>query len=366
MKNILYYLLILSAAAVQAQPANDKQKAAELKKSAIEMMDNGDPDRAISLLETAQKADPDNHVYLYEIGYAYYIKKDFPKAIATFRQTINFPDATDQCYQMLGNAYDDNGERKKARGAYSDGLKRFPAAGRLYMENGLTYQMDKEYDKALELYEKGVLAEPDYPSNYYRLAKLFARTNERIWTLFYGELFMNIERGTNRTEEMSQLLFETFKKSISFDPDSSNKLKLDMTSNVINFDPKQKFKIPFSMAYTMDFIVGLAPLGDNQPKKAVTIAMLCEARTLCIHLWFNNRKEDKEYPNVLLDFQKQLDEKGWLDAYTYWLLMKGDEEEFVQWRDQNREKFDAFADWFKDHPLQLNKDHYWVRTQYDK
>lgn len=363
---LLSLLLPLSFVVARAQTADDRKKALELKQSAIEIMDNGDPDRAISMLETAQKTDPDNHIYLYEIGYAYYIKKDFSKAIATFRKTTTYPDVTDQCYQMLGNAYDDNGQRAKAREAYAEGIKKFPGAGRLYMEYGLTYQIEKEYDKALGMYEKGVQAEPGYPSNYYRLAKLFAGTKERIWTVFYGELFMNIERGTPRTQEMSQLLFEAYQRSITFDPDSANKLKLDMASNVINFDPKAKLRIPFGIVYTMDFIVGLAPLGESQKKKEVTIAMLANARATCTDLWFNQRKQDKDYPNILLDFQKLLKDKGWLDAYTYWLLMKGKEDEFVQWRDANREKFDAFADWFKDHPLQLDRDHFFVRTQYDK
>jgi hypothetical protein len=46
-------------------------------------------------------------------------------------------------------------------------------------------------------------------------------------------------------------------------------------------------------------------------------------------------------------------------------MMKGDEAEFVQWRDSHQEKFDAFAAWFKDNPLQLDTNHYFVRTQYD-
>jgi tetratricopeptide (TPR) repeat protein len=366
MRYIFFFLSTLAIGSVFAQIPADKQKANDLKREAVQLMDNGDPDRAISLLETAQRADPDNHVYLYEMGYAFYIKKDYPKAIEIFRQTTTYPDVTDQCYQMLGNAYDDNGERSKAREAYESGLKRFPSAGRLYMEYGLTYQAEKDYDKAVALWEKGIEAEPGYSSNYYRLAKLFARTNERIWAAFYGEIFMNVERGTDRTGEISRLLFEVYKQSISFSDDSSHSLKLDMTSNVINVDPKKGLKIPFGITYTLDFIVGLSPGVNAQAKREVTIGMISSARTFFIDFWFQKQKHYKQYPNILLDYQLSLNERGWLDAYTYWLLMKGNENEFVQWRDKNRDKFDAFAAWFRDHPLILDREHFFVRTQYDK
>lgn len=88
---------------------SDKEKAADLKKEAIQIMDNGEPDKAITLLEEAARLDRDSHVYLYEMGFAYYLKKDYDKAARFFRQTLQFSDVTDQCYQMLGNAYRSDG-----------------------------------------------------------------------------------------------------------------------------------------------------------------------------------------------------------------------------------------------------------------
>jgi len=367
MKNFLF-LLILTIPATRAfsQSDPDKQKATELKQEAIQLMDNGDPDKAIGLLDSAQKLDPDNYVYLYETGYAYYIKKDYPKAIEVFRKTTRYKNTTDQCYQMLGNAYDYNGERNKSREAYAEGLKKFPSAGRLYMESGLLDLEDKNYDKAIASWEKGIQVDPEYSSNYYRLAKLYAQTNERIWAVFYGELFMNIERGSERTEEMSRLLFDAYKNSISFPTDTAHSVKLDMTSSVLNVDPKKAFKIPFRLVFTMDFIIGLTPsvLSGNQQNE-VTINMLSNARVSFINFWFTQKQHNQQYPNILLDFHRMLNEKGWLEPYNYWLLEKGNEQEFTQWLNGHRDKFDAFFAWFKDNPLSLDTHHLFLRTQYD-
>ena len=351
------------------QPTSDPQKAATLKQQAVDLMDNGDPEKALLLLDSAQRLDPGNYVYRYEMGYAYYVKKDYPAAIRLFRQTTTFADITDQCYQMLGNAYDMNNERAKAREAYAEGLRRFPNAGRLYMESGITYLAEKSYDTAAALWEKGVQVEPNYPSNYFRLAKLFAQTDERIWAVLYGELFMNIERGSDRTAEISKLLFDAYKQSIHFS-DTSLSVTLDMTSKTIlvksNPDPKD-LHLPFRLNYTLALTTGLAPFPLTATKRELSIAAVSNARTLFVDIWFNKLKLAKQFPNnVLLDYQHTINEKGYLEEYNYWLLMKGNEEEFNAWYKDHKEKFDAFIKWYGDNPLQLDKDHLLVRTQYDQ
>jgi tetratricopeptide (TPR) repeat protein len=172
---------------------------------------------------------------------------------------------------MLGNAYDDNGQRGKARDAYNEGLKKFPNAGRLYLELGTTYWMENDYDHAVSLWEKGVEVQPCYPSNYY------------------------------------------------------------MTSSKINLDPKKTFIVPFRLVYTLDFLVGLTlPTALDSPTKELNITMLSKVRVSLIDLWFNQKKRDREYPNILLDFQRSLCEQGLLEAYNFWLLSEGNKPEFEQ------------------------------------
>jgi tetratricopeptide (TPR) repeat protein len=360
MQKLLFLtLLAIPFASALAQSATDKTEARQLKQEAVRLMDNGDPDKAITMLASAQKLDPDDHTYQYEMGYAWLLKKEYPKAIDAFCSTTRYPDVTDQCYQMLGDAYDMNGQRSKARGAYADGLKRFPSSGRLYMESGLIDLAEDNYTRAIASWEQGIKVQPDYASNYYRLATLFARTTDRIWAIFYGELFMNIERNTERTREISRLLFSVYKRSITFSGDST---RLDMANNTLYINNKKELKLPFWMVYTGVFMVCLPSPGSA---KEVTIGLVSNTRARLVSTWFDKQHHDKEYPNLLLDFHRTLEEKGILEAYNYWLLMKGNEDEFSQWRDTHPGKLEAFAAWFRDNPLQLDTSHFFVRTQYD-
>ena len=58
----------------------------------------------------------------------------------------------------------------------------------------------KEYSIALNYYEKGIEIDPKFPSNYYRAALLYDYSDHEIWGLIYGELFMDLEPNTKRTE----------------------------------------------------------------------------------------------------------------------------------------------------------------------
>ena len=339
----------------------DKEKAKVLLRMAVRIMDQGEIDESILLLDSARKLDPDNYVYDYETGFAYEMKKDYKNAIRYFEATTRHKDATDQCYQMLGNNYDHDGNSKKAIETYNEGLKKFPNSGKLYVELGVMAMIDKDYNKAVESWEKGISVNPEYASNYYRLAKLYSMSNDRIWALFYGEMLMNMERNSARTKEISKMLYDVYGESIDISSDTS--AKVDFARPVINFDPSKKFKFPFDQVFGMDFLVGMSPalIAKNKEKN---IAFLYTARTGFLEWWYK-QKRDKEYNNIVIEYQRKLQDKGHFEAYTWWLLMSGNEKEFEEWYSKNEEKFKAFAEWFNKNPIEVNSKHYFIRTGID-
>ena len=91
-----------------------------------------------------------------------------------------------------------------------------------WYEYAYSYYMQKDYAKALEImqaipyYEKGIEMAPEYPSNYYRLARIYCNSENEIWGVIYGEIFMNLERNTQRTREISALLYQTYQKALVY------------------------------------------------------------------------------------------------------------------------------------------------------
>lgn len=85
-----------------AQSDSVKQKAYEKAVEAIRLMDNGEIDQSIDLLQESARLDPGNCNYPYEIGLAYYLKEDYKKAVEYYEKVIRMEGASDQAYQMLG------------------------------------------------------------------------------------------------------------------------------------------------------------------------------------------------------------------------------------------------------------------------
>ena len=84
----------------------NKEQALEKGSEAVKFVDNGKFDESIKLLEEAQKLDPDDINYPYELAYTYYLKKDYKKAAKIAESLLTHKNVNDRVYQLLGNAYD--------------------------------------------------------------------------------------------------------------------------------------------------------------------------------------------------------------------------------------------------------------------
>jgi len=356
----LFLLTVLLTITYSSFSQTDRELALDKKKKAIELMDNGSPDESIKLLEEAKKLDPGTYIYDYEIAFAYSIKKDTKKSLEIAKELIKFKDANDQCYQMIGNLYDELGDQKRAIKAYDDGLKLFPNSGRLYLEKGNLYWIQKKYIEALPFYELGIKADPTLPSNYYRATLLYLNSKEEVWGMIYGEIFLNLEVNTKRTKEISKLLYDTYQSQIKFTSDTSFSVSFSKfaTITIDKLKDPENFKLPFGVAVYEPTLM-LSILGE----KSIDINSLYRIRERFVSNYYD-KKFNVKYPNALFDFQKTLIDSGYFQAYNYWLLSGGDTEAFDSWKGKNKELWDKFVDWFNKNGMALTQDNKFSRDQY--
>lgn len=342
-----------SFAQSNAQIAHDKGM------QAVKLEDEGNYKEAIKLLKEAQKLDPETPDYPYEIGYSYYAMKEYKKAVAYFEPLLKDPKAYDLYFAMLGNAYDDWGKSDKAMEVYEAGIKKYPNSGRLYLEKGNLFWQKKEYEKAIPFYEQGVQADPGFPSNYYRLAKLFCASSEKVWGMIYGELFMNLERNSDRTAEISALLYNTYDKALEYSSDTSMSVHFckNMTMSIDELTSPDKIKLPYCMTYETIMSIAMAF------EKNVDINSLTRIRANFLDNYYSMGR-NIDYPNALFEYQKKIKDAGQLEAYSHWILMKGNEDGFVAWKDAHKEAYDSFVSWFTANQLELSESNFFVRGQY--
>lgn len=362
-KHLLIPVFFLAAPLLPAAAQSPAQQAEAKAREAFRLEDEqGQYDKAIQLLEEARRLDPGNITYPYELAYAYVGKKDYVPAVTLLEKLSRRRDVISKVYQLLGNTYDFQGHPDKAIRTYEKGLKKFPKAGELYLEMGNMHLVKKEYEEALALYEKGIDADPAFPSNYYWAAKIFCSGGEKVWGMIYGEIFMNLERNSKRTAEISKLLFDTYRKGIAFPDDSTAKVSFSKNNTIYVSKKALKglsgLRLPYGTA-VYETVLLMAVAG----KHALDPESLHRIRERFLDNYYA-RHYDTQFPNVLFAYQREIQQAGQLEAYDHWILMKGDEAGFQRWQVLHQDRWKAFLQWFEGHPLHLDENHRFYRTQY--
>ena len=340
---LLTLVMLLSALVLTAQTGTLQDLSAKDRtrlEKAVELMDNGMPETAIDIIETLIKVYPDNYDIMYELGYAYNVTGDYDKLLKLCNQLKKHPMANFQVYQMEGNTLDYMGKRKEAIKAYNEGLKRFPDAGLLYVEQAIISEHEQNYDQAVMLYEKAIEVEPDLASPYYHLAKLYAMSTEPVWALLYGEVARLLEPSNNRSNEMSKLMYDIYQDHIQFDNEQGTINSTLTETHTINVNQDTSVvEIPLPLGYEMAMLRSLAGVTSLDLKNLVEVK---RRFTEEFHEMY------KDYYDVpILDFDYKVFKNGYWEPYCMWLLQKGDEKAYEQWleNDSASAAMDAFITW---------------------
>jgi tetratricopeptide (TPR) repeat protein len=342
-----------------AYSQQSREKALADAKAAIHLEDEGKTEEAIVLLKKAIARDSSDIDYRYELAYAYSSLKKYDTALVMIGNLLGRKDASDLLYELAGNCWQQLGNKVKASELYDAGLQRFPASGRLYYEKGLLELSAKEYNRALVYFEKGIELEPAYAGNYYWAARLFSHSTEPVWGLIYGELFLNLNRSTKQTSEISKLLYDTYLNSIRMNADSGFSVNFSKFSTEKEADSlSKKHKLAFGTGvYEPTMLMSL------HGEKKINMVSLVRIRKKFLDSYFKNQN-NVSYPNALFDYQNTVAKAGHLEAYSYWVLMEGDPLAFETWKEKHLAEWNTFLKWFQAHPLGLGKTHRFYRAQY--
>ncbi len=300
------------------------QKADSLGRVAKQYMRNGDYANAVVVLSNALKNDPDDLEIQKDLAFTYYLQKNYSSSVESGRKLVARKDADEQCYQILGMALKAVDERKEADKMYKQGIKKFPGSGELYNEYGEMLWANKDAE-AIRFWERGIEVDPNYSSNYYNASKFYYFTYDKVWSLIYGEMFINLESYSRRTPEIKTMLVDGYKKFFT-------DLKLPKSVTAKN---------PFTTAY-------LSVMNDQSAAMSlgVTPESLSILRSKFLLEWFE--KYGDKYPFRLFEYQRQLLKEGMFDAYNQWAFGASlGLTSFQNWTAQHADEYNRFISFQK-------------------
>jgi tetratricopeptide (TPR) repeat protein len=149
---------------------------------------------------------------------SYYLKRDFQKALKGVEALMDRDDADAVSYQIAGNVYKALEQVKDCERVYKKGIKKFPKNGPLYSEYGELLWAKKDFS-AIEQWEKGIEMDPGFSGNYYNAALYYFYAKDKVWSLLYGEIFVNMESLSERGAAMREQLLQAWKEKLFADAD---------------------------------------------------------------------------------------------------------------------------------------------------
>jgi Tfp pilus assembly protein PilF len=335
-------LAIIFACFSVAVLAQDTQDLASMKEAAKNYIRQGDYNNALMVLNRAKEKSPTDLEVQKDLALTYYLQRDFTKAQEVSKTLVERPDADVPSFQIAGNIYKALEEVKDCERLYKKGLDKFPSSGALYSEYGELLFARKDYDAILQ-WEKGIKVDPSYSGNYYNAAKYYYFTTDKVWSLIYGEIFVNLESLSQRTAEMKTILLDSYKKLFT----SADLLK--------NYDQKKKNE--FELAY----LTGMnkqASLTAN----GITVDNLIMVRTRFILDWFE--KDAAKFPMKLFDYQRQLLQNGMFEAYNQWIFgAAGNLPQYQAWTNTHADAYSAFSGFQKSRVFKVPSGQYYQSAQ---
>ncbi len=293
-------------------------------------MKAGDQDNAILVLNKALQSSPDDEQLLQDMSLAYFYKKDFAQAKVYAKKLIDRDEVDVTSYQIAGTVYRALEEVKDADKMYKKALKKYPSSGALYNEYG-ELLWSKNDEGAIAQWEKGIQVDPSYPGNYYNASTYYFFTKDKVWSIIYGEIFVNMEYLTERATEIKKQLLTAYKE------------KLFLTAA----GDDAKATNAFSKA-----VYDLYARQSSLTGKGLNVETLTMIRTQFILDWY--AQYGAKYPFRLFDYQQQLLRTGMFEAYNEWLF--GPVENlaaFDQWTRTNSEAYKKFTSFQKNRVFKI-------------
>ena len=313
-KKILLALIALTFAFAPATAERIKHEDKIIE--AITLMDEGKYAPSIRILRDVLATDSTNYYARYELGYAYYLAGNYRQSAAMYEPLVDYPEANDQTFSMLGNALDMAGDRKRALDVYYDGIKRFPKSGKLHVELGTMALIDGDSKTAMACYLRAVKMAPDYTPGFYRTAMLLFNSDRPELALCYGEMFLAKEsENKSRIEAVSKGIVDTYRSIARVDGDTLTThfpaANITLSTNSTAADLEREF---------LRFDVIADQLLNNE--------LIADSK------------------NPYLRHLKAVRESGCENAYNHYVVLYGDQPAFKRWVALHPIEWQRFADWF--------------------
>jgi tetratricopeptide (TPR) repeat protein len=350
-----FLLLVLTfpALLLTAQSKRIRQQAEAYNQQGWHYLQRQNLDSAQIAFQASEQIFPNQARTTYSLAYILYLREQYPTSAQLLQQARTHKEPKPSVYLLLHDALQQQGLSDSAFAMLQIALKEFPNSGELYCEFADAQLRQGQYQQALMSYEKGMIQAPMCPCNYAKAAILLAKqTEEHLWAIIYGELYLNLEPLGQYAPQVSTLLFRAYNNSII-----PRQTKADSTEYTLAIGRQglytlqdtanKRLYLTFEMSCWMALYKSARPIPPFW-----NLNDLDTVRTGMVRGWYAMGSH-KAYANAWLARQQAIDQAGHASAYHHWLLSGGASNEFSLWMKAHEAQWQACWEWLQSNPLVL-------------
>ncbi len=334
---IIVALVLFTSFQVKAQTDWPTPEVKDMYDQARDFLSKGYLQQAIITYQHAIQLAPDKLVLYRDLGKAYYLSGNYKDAQATLEPILKSNEADDQTYQVMASCLKAENDTKKAKTILERGIAHFPHSGILYHDLGKIYDDGNEEVYALQTWLDGIEKDPAYHVNYYEAARTYMNTDKIVWAIIYGEIFVNIEQQTPRSNETRKMLVDAYTK-LFYNISTGNVPKF---GQVKSLDEAHSFE-----EAVKNTLLKLSPIISD----GINTENLIMVRTRFLMDWYAQYAD--RYPFTLFTYQDNMLRNGFFDIYNEWLFAKAqNEQEYTAWNKFHEGAMTQFEAWKAQHPF---------------
>ena len=328
--------------------SQNKTAAEDLVMEGIELHDKGDYKGAIAKYEKALDLDKDNMFALSEKAFSLLSLGKYKESIENCEKVIKlYPDEKDlnMVYVTYGNATDGLKNTEKAIEIYEQGLLKFPDFYQLYFNKGVSESYLKLYDDALTSFEKAVQCNPGHASSHNAIGRLKNFDGKRIPALLAFCRFLAIEPQSARAEEnlssiqtiMNGNVEKTGKQSVTININAGI-----LGDTLANGNPNENsfsmVDMMLSMSSALDY--------DKKYKNDTDVEkFIRKFSTLCSSLKEGQEKNSGFYWDYYVPYFISMQENNHIETFAYIAFASTGESDVTKWLKAHPNEMEAFYNW---------------------
>jgi tetratricopeptide (TPR) repeat protein len=336
MKNhLITAAIILSVAALNAH-AQDNKTAKQLVDEGVALNDSGKYTQAIERYNSALKADPTYLRADYELGYTLYSSGKGMDAIPYLEKVVAQPGDLDaQTCDLLGSIYDDNKQPDKAIEYFKKGIAIDPKFERLHFNLGISYLRQKQYDAGEAEEIEAIKLDPKHASaqRMYGIAEY--EKGNKTQSLIIWCSFLLLEPQSARSAGAFKYVYAILNDGVKY-----------------NGPKKVTITIPKGDMKPDDLLLQMTVVNSMDDKSLAGRKLSTPVDTLSVQLTavFKMQAQSLQNNNDFFSsyFAKyfgQLANSGNMDAFSHLVSLTTYKDENIAWFKENKKQLDDLSNW---------------------